>query len=569
MSGKRQRGVCEGQQTPLSPIGPDTHSIQCSDIVTIAAIKSKLAVIPGKLGNAAVEIMLDSGSSVSLVQQQVLSLACGWTSTKPPKCLQLVTASGEVLPTLGYIRAPIKVGELDLMHDFVVVKNLVASVILGIDFLQANALMLDFCTTPVSIHHAQPQKLQVEQELLPVYESACQAKAKVCAVATIAASHVDIVDECAIPMFGDAVKYELPQCQNHGLQSIVHAYRNLFRTVPGKTQVAEHFILTTGNPVKIPPRRIPAHYREKVEKQIQQMLDQGIIMESSSPWMAPAMFVPKKSGDIRICIDYRGLNKKSIKDAYPLPLPDEVQDRLSGCTLFSTLDLQSGYWQLPVHTTDQEKTAFCPGPGMGLFQFTRMPFGLCGAASSFQRLMDKVMRGLSFVTTYQDDILIHSKHEQSHRCHLQEVFKRLTQAGLTLRGRKCCIGMSKVSYLGHVFSASGMAPDPQKVEAIHDWPTPKDATALRQFLGLSSYYRRYIHNFADIAAPLNTLTQKATSFTWSHECDKAFTTLKYRLTKAPVLAYPCFSTNSDQFTVYTDASGVGLGAVLEQGGHVI
>ena len=259
-------------------------------------------------------------------------------------------------------------------------------------------------------------------------------------------------------MFGRASNYELPQCQTQSLQSVIHAYSwsDFEQCARERTDAAENFILTSGNPVKIPPRSIPAQYRAEVEKQIQVMLNQGIITESSSPWMAPAVFVPKKSGEIRICVDYRGLNKKSTKDAYPLPLPDEVQDRLSGSKIFSKLDLQSGYWQLPVHIHDQEKTAFCPGPGMGLYQFTRMPFSLCGAASSFQRLMDKIMRGLQFVTTYQDDILIHSRNTHDHRSHLQEVFQRLTEAGLTLRGRKCSIGMSEVSYLGHKFSASGI-----------------------------------------------------------------------------------------------------------------
>ena len=155
--------------------------------------------------------------------------------------------------------------------------------------------------------------------------------------------------------------------------------------------------------MKVPLRRIPANYRAEVERQIQTMLEEGIIEESSSPWMAPAVFVRKKTGEIRLCVDYRELNKKTAKDAYPLPRPDEVQDRLAGSTVFSTLDLQSGYWQLPVHPNDRPKTAFSPGPGMGLFQFCRMPFGLLGAPASFQRLMDKVCRGLPFVTTYLDD----------------------------------------------------------------------------------------------------------------------------------------------------------------------
>ena len=193
------------------------------------------------------------------------------------------------------------------------------------------------------------------------------------------------------------------------------------------------------------------------------MLDQGIIEESSSPWMAPMVFVRKKSGEVPLCVDYRELNKKTTKNVYPFPLPDEVQDRLTGSAIFSTLDLHCGYWQMPAHPDDRAKTAFCPGPGMGLYQFTRMPFGLTGAPSSFQRLMDKLFRDMPFVTTYIDDVLIHSATEELHQQHLRAAFQRLKEAGLTLRGKKCHIGMSEVPYVGHVFSGTGMAPDQEKV----------------------------------------------------------------------------------------------------------
>ena len=160
--------------------------------------------------------------------------------------------------------------------------------------------------------------------------------------------------------------------------------------------------------------------------------------------------------------------------------------------------------------SDQEKTAFCPGPGMGLFQFQRMPFWPHGSTKHLP--MDKVLRGLPFVTIYLDDILVHSETDEKHCQHLQEVFTRLTAAGLSLRGRKWHIGMTAVPYLGHIFSETGMAPDPQKVQAVHDWPAPADSTAVCQFLGLASYYRRYILQFADIAAPLHTLTKKGITF---------------------------------------------------------
>ena len=218
---------------------------------------------------------------------------------------------------------------------------------------------------------------------------------------------------------------------------------------------------------------------------------------------------------------------------------------------------------------DIHKTAFCPGPGMGLYQFKQMPFGLTGAPGSFQRLMDKVMRGLPFVTTYIDDVLVHSKNMKDHKSHLQQVFHRLSEAGLTLRGRKCTIAVSQVNYLGHQFTKSGLIPDNSKVQAVNNWPAPTDASSLRKFLGLASYYRRYIAQFSTIAAPLTNLTHKGVTYEWTASCDTAFKQLKCALSNAPVLAYPDVSINANPFVLQTDASAYGLGAVLEQNNHVI
>ena len=305
----------------------------------------------------------------------------------------------------------------------------------------------------------------------------------------------DMVEECDIPIFSDLAAIEPPQYVRQCFEAVVREFGDLFSKQTGRTNIASHHINTTGSPVRVRARRIPVHFREEIEKQIKCILEKGVIEASCSPWTAPAVYVRKKTGEIRLCVDYRALNKQTQKDAYPLPLIDEVQDRLTGSAIFSKLDLQSGYWQVPVDAEDQAKTAFSPGPGMGLFQFRRMPFGLRGAPSTFQRLMNTVMRGLSFVTTYIDDVLIHSPNEEAHKQHLTEAFKQLRQSGLTLRGSKCQIGVTQVSYLGHI-SAAGMAPDNSKVQAVQNWPRPNDVSAVKQFVGLATYI--LAHNFKEV-----------------------------------------------------------------------
>ena len=237
------------------------------------------------------------------------------------------------------------------------------------------------------------------------------------------------------------------------------------------------------------------------------MLEQGIIKESNSPWVASAVYVTKKDGGLRICVDYRELNKRTIKDSYPLPLVDDIQSYLAGAQIFSTLDLHTGCWQLPINPDDQYKTAFTPGPGMGLYEFVRMPFGVCNGPSSFQRLMETVLRGFKNSKVFIDDIIVFTDNLKSHIYHLREVFCRLREANLTLRGKKCYSAKSSVKYLGYIFSSDGMSPEPLKVETVKSWPTPTGVGTVGQFLGLASYYRKFIVNFSDIATPLNKLLE--------------------------------------------------------------
>ena len=524
----------------------------------------------GKIGHSTLEVMLDSGSSISLLAQSSVAKMTNIIEKPVPRIL-LRTASGVPLPTVKYITASVLIQNMEtpVQHSFFVVSDLIAPAILGLDFLQYHNLVLDFSGNTVQVYPKSIQLPEEHQQLKQMVKDAQNNKPHVGMIAALCTDSSVIPEECAIPDFGAPNTYELPENCSGGFKQLVEEHKTLFDVRPGKTTLDCHYIPTKGPPIRVPPRRIPGHYRQEVIRQIELMLAQGVIKESSSPWMSPTVFVPKKSGELRICVDYRSLNKQTAKDSYPLPLPDEVQDRLTNAAVFSTLDLHSGYWQLPVAEADQPKTAFCSGPEMGLYQFCRMPFGLSGTPASFQRLMDSVLRGLPFASTYLDDILVYSPNVECHKDHLRQVFCRLQDAGLILCGKKCSIGVPKVCYLGHIFSADGIQPDPNKVHAVQSWPTPCDFTTLCQFLGLASYYRRYIHKFADVAAPLHGLTKKGVSFKWTSVHDNAFSFLKSKLTQSPILAYPDFSPNAPPFVLQTDASAVGLGAVLEQGGHVI
>ena len=258
---------------------------------------------------------------------------------------------------------------------------------------------------------------------------------------------------------------------------------------------------------------------------------------------------------------YRKVNEVTRKDAYPIPRIDETLDTLTGATLFSTLDLRSGYWQVEVDLKDREKTAFCTPEG--LFKFIVLPFGLCNAPATFQRLMDSVLAGLHWKNclVYIDDIVVIGKSFDDHLCNLQQVLERLRQAGLKLQPHKCKFLQSQVTYLGHVVSAQGVSPDPEKTSKIKSWPVPQSAQEVQRFLGLANYYHRFIKDFATMAKPLHRLTEKGVTFTWTLECEQAFNFLKTQLTSAPILALPNWSR---PFILDTDASDMGIGAVLSQ-----
>jgi hypothetical protein len=291
------------------------------------------------------------------------------------------------------------------------------------------------------------------------------------------------------------------------------------------------------------------------------MLEQRVIEPSESPWVSPIVLVQKRDGGVRFCVDYRKLNQVTKLDEFPLPRIDDTLDLLTGSRHFSTLDLASGYWQVEMEPSSKEKTAFTTYSG--LYQFRKMPFGLVNAPATFQRLMEVVVAGLahSVCVVYLDDILVVGKTVSEHNSNLTQVLQRLRSAGLRLQPKKYHFALERVEYLGHVVSADSVSTNPKKRMAVEEYPVPHDLKTLRSFLGLASYNRKFVPDFAKVAGPLHALTKKEVPFLWTPKCQSAFVELKRLLTHSPVLSFPDFA---EPFILETDASGACLGAVLAQ-----
>lgn len=348
------------------------------------------------------------------------------------------------------------------------------------------------------------------------------------------------------------------------VKELLEKYRDCFveHAGLGRVNIVSHEIKTvTETPIKSKPYRLTWTEEAQLKKELDHLLELGLIRPSQGEWTSPVLFVAKKDGSLRLCVDYRRLNKVTVKDHFPLPFIDELVDSMGGARYFSTLDAASGYWQVPMHENSIHKTGFITK--YGVFDWCVLPFGLTSAPATFQRLMTRILQPLfgKCVHVFIDDIIVYSRTLNEHVQHLEQVFKICKEANLRIKLAKCTFASDSVEYLGHQITREGLKPTDRNVKKVQDMVIPKDKSDVRSFLGMVGYYRRFVPDFANKAQALQQLTKSKIDFYWRSEQELAFKVLKDALINPPVLAYP--DPNKVQILT-TDASGKGIGAILSQ-----
>ncbi len=510
--------------------------------------------LPISINNYRCQAVLDTGSTYSLLQQscwkrlksstetlqssrgQTFSLANGHVQTAIGKVIWNCTLHGHQYPFTAFV-----------MRD----QDLTLPIILGLEFLLDSEIQIDFkdktyilseesegkhpfildeSSTTISLHLALPLVQVSSSTLATIKELASRA---------------------------DVLKTQKGQ-----LEALMLDRPTVCTDALGRTAVIRHEINTMDEiPVRKRAYPVSVVKQQFIDQEVSNMLEKGIIRPSTSSWAAPIVLVPKKDGTMRFCIDYRALNAKTPLDGFPMPQIQDILESMYGASIFSTLDLRSGNWQVLMDEASIPKTAFVTKNSQ--YEFICLPFGLKNSAATFQRLMNTVLRDClgKFCFVYIDDIVIYSKNIHEHLEHLKQLFDVLEAAGLTLNLSKCNMLQNSITFLGHVVSAEGVRTETAKVEAVQNFPIPTTLKDIQRFLGLAGWYHRFIPHFSEIAAPLHSLKNKNVAWEWTMECQQAFDKLKKALQKAPVLVPPDFTKS---FKVQTDACDVGLGAVLTQ-----
>ena len=544
-----------------------------------------------ELNNKKFNMLFDSGASISLMKKrfaedQQLSL-------QKTKSIYLRLANSDIIESNELTDIEIIFNENPMQQIFYILESLNENVLLGMDFFNSASLLItteqdlkfNFNTEPdledyykqIPIFH---MDLQIAKK---VNENYCFIQSKDdrqnIAIQLNQGEHGTNETNSVFDIFNmvtednfENFKFDMETTDPvviQQLKELLEEYKHLFafnmKQLRGANGVVHHIDTGDHPPIKQRSYRYGYHEQQEIERQVKEMLEAGIIRPTQSSWSNPIVLV-HRDGKARLCLDYRKLNSITKPDVFPLPIIEDLVDRLSGNPIMSTLDLRNGYFQVPMAQEDCVKTAFSTNNNS--YEFVFMPFGLQAAVSSFQRLMNDTFRDLlnKNLSVYIDDIVVYSATVEDHFKHLTQVFERLDSRNLRLHPQKCRFFCSEIKYLGFIINKEGIKPDPRRTEAIQNFPRPQKVKDIRSFIGSCNFYRKYIKDFATIARPLTNLIRKDVKFNFTEECQEAFDRLKTILSSEPILSH---YRVGDQLILYTDASGFGLGAILnqEQDGH--
>ena len=494
------------------------------------------------IGQHTLNCTLDTGSQVSIVPLWFFEKLYGVKLQTKPDWLIVKSASGDTMKYIGYFMTDIRISGIIIRNKGFLVTNNDTLKIIGMNILRELRFIGKQTTLGTGDKTVKVKALEINKRLI----------------------NEDI---------------HIDSNTRKLLENLLNKYEDIFAVsgINSPSSAGSHRIRTINDiPVCQPYRRIPPTEVKAVKDHINNLIREGVIEESSSMYSSPIVLVKKKSGELRMCVDYRKLNAKVVRDQYPLPRVDDSLDAVAGSIWFTTLDLKSAYSQIPVIPEDQNKTAF--STPFGLYNFKRMPFGLANAPATFQRIMANLFRRelMQGVICYLDDILIYSHTIEEHLKLIEIVLERLQSVNLRLNSEKCSWFHKSVSFLGHIISEDGIATDDDKLKVVRDWEKPQTIKQLRSFIGFASYYGKFIPKFTSLCRPLHELiieknNERGTvigrrsstkiELVWSIEALEAFENLKIKLCSTPILGYPDYHR---KFRLDIDASDYGLGAVLSQ-----
>ncbi|XP_042031572.1 uncharacterized protein LOC121778308 [Salvia splendens] len=555
-----------------SDTGEDPDTVITADLSHLHTLSGTSTSRPfnviGTIGTTTVSILIDTGSNHDFLHPRVAEqLQLSLTPIRP---FRVYVGNGASLICSHIARkTKLSIQGIDFLLDLHIMEIHGPDIVLGMDWLESlGKISADFVGktlqfskngVAVVLHGVQPSPRLIS----------FQSLAMLTAHSTANEFYEIVRIEPGEQVSSNANIGEFPQDTPPAIQAVLDRFRPVFEVPTGLPPQREYdhriHLLPHSKPINVRPYRYPYFQKNEIERQVREMLEQGIVQRSQSPFSSPVLLIRKKDGSFRFCIDYRALNMATVPDHFPIPTADELFDELGRAKFFTKLDLRSGYHQICMHGADVFKTAFRTHDGH--FEFLVMPFGLTNAPSTFQAAMNGIFQPLlrKYVIVFFDDILVYSPTLEDHCSHLEQVLELLQSHQFFVKLSKCSFCSTTVEYLGHLVSDGSLKADPAKIEAMTSWPTPTTVKQLRDFLGLTGYYRRFIANYAMIAAPLTDLLKKE-AFLWTNAGDAAFAALKEAMTSAPVLSLPVFDK---QFCIETDASDTGIGAVLIQDKHPI